>query len=123
MYAKTTLSELESRELDDAEADLRAVGYELRTQQMRPNVWEFETGEATNWHRQDEQEELHYVLAGEFVVAVGQDDDEESFEISEGDFLAVPPETWRQLEATESSTLLVVGAPNVKDDGIRADDE
>lgn len=119
MYAKTNLSDLEPRELDDTEPNLRAVGYALRTQEMRPSVWEFEAGEESNWHRQGEQEELYYVLDGEFVVTVEADDDRETFEIHEGDFLSVPPETWRGMEATESSTLLVVGAPNVKDDGIR----
>ena len=123
MYSKTSLADLESRELDDTEPNLRAVGYELRPEKMRPSVWEFEAGESSNWHRQNEQEELYYVLSGAFSVTVEEGDDAETFEIREGDFVAVPPETWREMEATEASTLLVVGAPNVKDDGILNDEQ
>jgi quercetin dioxygenase-like cupin family protein len=94
---------------------------------MRPSVWEFEAGETNNWHRQREQEELYFVLDGEFLVTVAdasaaEEDDRETFELGTDEVVVIPPETWRQLEALADGRLLVVGAPNVKDDGITEED-
>lgn len=114
MYTKLSLGQLESRDVDDIEPDLKAVGYELRPEKMRPSLWTFEPGESNNWHRQEEQEELYLVLDGRLEMTVGDD----SFEIEAGDVVVVPPESWRQLTATERSEVFVVGAPNVKDDGV-----
>jgi hypothetical protein len=36
MYEKTGLADLETRDVEDIESDLKAVGYRLRPQQMRP---------------------------------------------------------------------------------------
>lgn len=119
MYAKLSLGDLEERTVEDIEPDLKAVGYELRPEKMRPSVWVFEPGESNNWHRQREQEELYLVLDGRLEMTVG----EESFEIESGDVVVVPPESWRQLTAIEGGEVFVVGAPNVKDDGILADEE
>jgi quercetin dioxygenase-like cupin family protein len=136
MYEKTGLDDLEARGVEDIEPTLKAVGYQLRPEKMRPSVWEFETGETNNWHRHEAQEELYFVLDGEFVVTVKReegkeeeedsetteddqtDEERETFDLREGEFAVIPPETWRQFEALEDSRMLVVGAPNVKDDGI-----
>lgn len=119
MYERTNLEKLESREVDGIEPLLLAVGYELRPEKMRPSAWIFEAGESNRRHRQREQEELYLVLAGRLEMTV----DEESFEIEAGDVVVVPPESWRQLTAIEDSDVFVVGAPNVKDDGVLADEE
>lgn len=111
-YARTSLDEIEPRELEGIEPTLLSVGYELRPAEMRPNVWRFEAGESNRYHRHGEQEELYVVLEGRFDVTV--EDDE--FELAPGDSLVVSPDTWRQLTATEDATLLVVGAPPVADD-------
>ena len=118
MYDKTSLDDLESRDVEDIEPTLKAVGYRLRPDEMRPSVWEFEAGETNNRHRHDEQEELYYVTDGEFVMTVEREGERETFDLEPGDFVVVPPETWRQLEALTAGTVFVVGAPNVKDDGI-----
>lgn len=119
MYSKASPDDLETRSVEDVEPGLKAVGYELRPEKMRPSVWVFEEGESNRRHRQREQEELYVVLDGRFEVVV----EEETFEIREGDFVVVPPESWRQLTALEESTLLVVGAPNVKDDAVLPGEE
>ena len=119
MYSKLSLGELESRNVDDIEPDLKAVGYELRPKKMRPSHWLFEPGESNNWHRHEEQEELYLVLDGRLEMTV----DDEIFEIESGDVVVVPPESWRQLSAIERSEVFVVGAPNVKDDGVLADED
>ncbi|MFC4549880.1 MULTISPECIES: cupin domain-containing protein [Halorussus] len=119
MYEKTSLSDLETREVEDVEPRLKAVGYELRPEKMRPSVWEFEAGESNNRHRQREQEELYYVVDGEFSMTVESEaGDRDTFDLDAGDVVVVPPESWRQLEAKEAGTVLVVGAPNAKDDAV-----
>ena len=130
MYEKTGLADLETRDVEDIEPDLKAVGYRLRPEEMRPSVWEFEEDETNNWHRHGEQEELYYVLAGNFLVTVeseGREENEENteretFELGTDEVVVIPPETWRQFEALEEARLLVVGAPSAKDDAITEDE-
>ena len=119
MYSRVTLDELDLREVENIEPRLKAVGYELRPEKMRPSVWVFDTDESNNRHRQREQEELYFVLDGHLEMEV----DGETFEIRAGDVVVVTPESWRQLTALEESTVFVVGAPNVKDDAIDEDSE
>ena len=121
-YATVSLEDIEPRQLDDIEPSLLSVGYELRPDEMRPNVWRFDKGEATHDHRHAEQEELYIVLDGGFDVQIGSSEGEESreeFELETEDFMIVSPQTWRQLTAREGSLLLVVGAPPVKQDDER----
>lgn len=118
MYERRNLHDLGPRDVDDVEPDLKAVGYELRPEKMRPNLWAFEPGESNNRHRQREQEELYLVLDGRLEMSV----DDETFEVGVGDVVVVPPEPWRQLTAVEASEVFVVGAPNTKDDAVRADE-
>lgn len=125
MYAKLSLGDLATMNVEDIEPDLKAVGYELRPKKMRPSLWVFEPGESNNWHRQREQEELYLVLDGRLEMTVAEDvhgDASETVEIEAGDVVVVPPESWRQLTASERSEVFVVGAPNVKDDGVLVDE-
>lgn len=118
-YAKTSLSEIDPHETDEGIPTVRSVGYELRPDEMRLNVWDFEPGETLPRHRQETQEELYVVLEGELAIDV----DGEAVTASAGDYVVVPPASWRELRATADTRLLAVGAPNVPDDGIMADDE
>lgn len=118
MYARTNVDDLEPMDVEDVEPALKAVGYELRPEQMRPSLWVFERGESNNRHRQREQEELYLVLSGRLEMEV----EGERFEVEPGDVVIVPPESWRQLTAVEPSEVFVVGAPNVKDDDIDESD-
>jgi len=127
MYEKTGLEDLETRDVEDIEPDLKAVGYRLRPEETRPSVWEFAAGETNNWHRHEAQEELYYVLDGEFLVTVESETEEdetkgETFELGTDEVVVISPETWRQFEALEDSRMLVVGSPNVKGDGITEDE-
>lgn len=113
-YERVSLDDVEPRDIDDLEPALRAVGYELRPSEMRPSVWEFDAGDANNRHRQEKQEELYVVLEGRLEMEV----EGETFTITDGDYVVVPPESWRQLSAEESSRVLAIGAPNVADDAV-----
>lgn len=119
MYSRINLSDLDPMEVADIDPSLKAVGYELRPEKMRPSVWVFEPGESNNRHRQHEQEELYLVLSGRLEMEVEGD----RFEVGRGDVVSIPPESWRQLTALEESEVFVVGAPNVKDDEILEDEE
>jgi quercetin dioxygenase-like cupin family protein len=119
-----SLDDLEAVPVDrpGTDASVLPVGYELRPEEMRPAVWTLPAGESTPYHRQREQEELYLVLAGRFRVRTGGGgDEEETFELGPRDVLVVEPETARQLTALEDGELFIVGAPNVKDDGVVLD--
>jgi quercetin dioxygenase-like cupin family protein len=118
MYSRTDLESVDSHELEADEPALLPVGLDLQSEQLRPNVWRYERGEESAYHRQDEQEELYVVLEGTVDVTIERDDERDVIELTRHEFLVVPPESWRRLRAVDSSTVLVVGAPNVKDDGI-----
>lgn len=44
--------------------------------------------------------------------------EDETFTVIADDYIVVPPESWRQLTAEEASRVLIIGAPNVRDDAI-----
>lgn len=112
MYATVSIDDLELREVEGIEPGLRAVGYELRPDESRPNVWEYEAGESSRRHRHDRQEEVYLVLSGRFELAV----DEETVDLKRGDVAVVSPESWRTLTAVEDGRVFVYGAPPVADD-------
>ncbi len=114
MYTHRRIDDVEPRDIEGIEPSLRALGYELRPEEMRPSVWEYAEGESNNRHRQGEQEELYVVLSGGFEMEI----DDEPLELVGGDTLVVSPDAWRRLTAREDSRLLAVGAPNVADDGV-----
>jgi quercetin dioxygenase-like cupin family protein len=118
-YSKTNIDELDSRDVDGIQPSFRAVGYELRPSNTRPSVWEFDAGDSSARHRQREQEELYVVLDGRLEMAVEGD----TFTVTSGDCILVPPASWRQLTAAEESRVLIIRAPNLADDAIdEADD-
>ncbi|WP_318568161.1 cupin domain-containing protein [Salinigranum marinum] len=124
MPAHTSLDDLDAVSVDrsDTDASVVPVGYELRPSKMRPAVWNLPAGESTPYHRQREQEELYLALSGRFEVRLDHGDgDEETFEFGPRDVLVVEPDVARQLTALEDGELFVVGAPNVKDDGVVLD--
>lgn len=114
MYSKASLNEIDARELDGVPPQLKAVGYELQTEKMRPSVWLYDEGDSNNCHWQREQEELYFVMEGTITMEV----DDEEMELGEGEFVAVSPDAWRQITALESSTIFAIGAPNVADDAV-----
>lgn len=114
MPTKLDLDDLDQHELDGVEPTLKSIGYELRPEKMRPNVWLYDEGDANNRHKHESQEELYYLIDGNLTVET----EEEDYELSTGEFLLVAPDIWRRVVASEESTLLVVGAPSDADDAI-----
>jgi quercetin dioxygenase-like cupin family protein len=139
MPARVSLDDLDAVPVDrpDTDATVLPVGYELRPEKTRPAVWNLPAGESTPYHRQREQEELYLVLSGRVEVRLGgpvdedgepvsdtetdRDSDEETFELGPREVLVVEPEMAREMTALEDTELFVVGAPNVRDDGVILD--
>jgi mannose-6-phosphate isomerase-like protein (cupin superfamily) len=88
---------------------------ELGCTEMRPRIWELSPGDAMSYHRQREQEEFYYVLAGPARIRIG----DERMDVPEGTALRIPPETPRQVfnDTDGEHRWLIVGAPPVEDDG------
>lgn len=118
MYTRVNLDDLSRMEVDRTDPDVKPVGYELRPSAMRPNYWVYEAGESNNRHKQREQEELYYVVSGEGTMEI----DGEVIDLTPGDVVVVKPDAWRQVTAESRLELFVIGAPNVKDDGILEDE-
>ncbi|MDY6780827.1 MAG: cupin domain-containing protein [Halobacteria archaeon] len=118
MYTKVNLEDVDEYDPDDVGANVKPVGYELQPEKMRPSVWLFDEGDENRRHRQTDQEELYYVVKGNATMEVDGDE----VEMDEGDFVVVSPEHWRQITAHERTRILVVGAPNVKDDHVTEED-
>lgn len=118
-YSKVNVNDLDERDVDGVQPRLKAIGYELRPQKMRPSAWVFDEGGSNNRHYQREQEELYHVLSGRFEMDV----DDETIELEAGDVIVVSPESVRQLTALEAGEVFAVGAPNVKNDSVVVGDE
>ena len=120
-YGVTSIEDVPSVDMGDAvegmDAEVRRVQTELGTDEMVTNVWEFEEGDAMVHHYHDEQEELYYVIKGEFRLKVGDVGDTEERRVEEGDVFAFAPEVGRgyRCVSEEGGTVLTVGAPNVVD--------
>ena len=84
----TDLSEIEALPPD---LDIRPVGDLLGLEQMRATVWYFEPGEEIQYHAHSEQEELYYVVEGEFSVKLGRSGEEEYVDVEAGSSTAGAP--------------------------------
>lgn len=97
--------------------DVRRVQAELRTENLVTNRWYFDEGEEMVHHVHDEQEEVYYVLEGEFELKLGEAGEAESRVVDEGTFFAVGAGVGHGHRCTseDGGALLAVGAPNVTD--------
>lgn len=116
---KASVGDLESRDVDGFEPQLKAIGYHLKPDNLRPSVWEYAAGESSKQHRHETQEELYTPLSGKIRVEY----EDEFVDLEPSDFLVVPPSKWRRVTALEDSTLLAIGAPNEAHDAVFPDDE
>ena len=113
----TDLSEIEALPPD---LDIRPVGDLLGLEQMRATVWYFEPGEEIQYHAHSEQEELYYVVEGEFSVKLGRSGEEEYVDVEAGALWAAGPEIGHghRYVGDDRGVVLSVGAPAVEDPGL-----
>ena len=113
----TDLSDVEEIPPD---LDIRSLDEALGTDEMNVKLWYFDPGEEIQYHAHSEQEELYYVLEGEFSVKIGPSGEEEYHEIGPGTFYAAGPETGHGHRYTgdDQGIVLAIGAPAVEDPGL-----
>jgi oxalate decarboxylase/phosphoglucose isomerase-like protein (cupin superfamily) len=71
--------------------DIHALDKTLRIENASPKLRYFEEGEKIQFHAHSEQEEIYYVLAGEFSLKLGRSGEAEFLETSTGTVRAAPP--------------------------------
>jgi len=82
---------------------------QLEAARLGARLWRLRPGQASTWHRHEQEEELYVVLEGRGRIRV----DEETLELGRLDSLLVEPDSMRQVfNDTDTDALwLVVGAP------------
>ena len=66
----TDLSEIDEIPPD---LDIRSIDDALGTEETNCKLWYFDPGEEITYHAHSEQEELYYVIEGEFSLKLGRD--------------------------------------------------
>jgi quercetin dioxygenase-like cupin family protein len=99
------------------ETDARRITAALGAGESVISVWYFEPGESMPHHAHNEQEEVFYVLEGEFEVVLGPAEDVERKTIGPGSFYAAGPGVYHghRYLGEDEGQLLAIGAPNVND--------
>lgn len=112
----TDLSEIEAVPPD---LDIKPVGKQLGLSEMRATVWYFEPGEEIQYHAHSEQEELYFVLEGEFSLKLGRSGETEYVDADPGTFWVAGPEIGHghRNVGDEQGAILALGAPPVDDPG------
>jgi quercetin dioxygenase-like cupin family protein len=113
----TDLSEIEEAPPD---LDIKPVGKQLGLSEMRATVWYFEPGEEIQYHAHSEQEELYFVLDGEFSLKLGRSGETEYVDADPGTFWVAGPEIGHghRNVGDEQGVILALGAPPVDDPGL-----
>lgn len=115
--AETDLSGVEAVPPD---LNIRAIDDALGTEQIGIRIWYFEPGEEIQYHAHAEQEEIYYVLEGEFSLKLGASGEEEYTEVGPGAFWVAGPETGHghRYLGDDRGAVLAIGAPRVEDPGL-----
>ncbi|WP_246998472.1 cupin domain-containing protein [Halosolutus gelatinilyticus] len=98
---------------------IRALDEVLPTERVNIKLWYFEPGEEISYHAHAEQEELYYVLEGEFSLKLGRSGKEEYVEVGPGACWMARPEIGHghRNVGDEEGVVLAIGAPAVEDPG------
>jgi uncharacterized cupin superfamily protein len=114
------LQDLSESEEMPPDLNIRAIDAALGTEQIGVKLWYFEPGEEIGYHAHSEQEELFYVLEGEFSLKLGESGEEEYVEAGPGTFWVAGPEMGHghRCVGDEQGVVLAIGAPYVDDPGL-----
>ncbi|MDY6780287.1 MAG: cupin domain-containing protein [Halobacteria archaeon] len=97
--------------------EVGAVNDELGTDEVRAKLWYFGPDDETQYHSHSEQEELFYVVEGEFEVKVEGDGGVEEHGVSSGDFYYAGKgvKHGHRYVGDDEGVILGIGAPAVDD--------
>ena len=92
---------------------IRPVDEVLDLEEMGVKLWHFEPGEEVGYHAHPEEEELYYVIEGEFSVKMGPADDPTYTRVGSGTFFAAGPYEphGHRCVGDEDGVVLALGAP------------
>jgi len=109
-------------ERDDIHPDvaIRPVDELLGLTEMGAKLWYLEPGEEVGFHAHPEEEELYYVIEGEFSVKLGSADDPTYETVGPGAFFAASPlePHGHRCVGDERGVVLAVGAPGDAGDDV-----
>lgn len=109
-------------EIDDVPPNLevRPVSRELDTQKLTATLWYFAEGDEIRYHAHAEQEELYYVIEGQFSLKLGRSGETEIREVGPGDFWVAAQMIGHghRCISAGGGTVLAVGAPASHDPGL-----
>lgn len=124
-YNVVDLEDVPLKDLSDVDEippdlDVKAVGKQLGLTKMRATVWYFEPGEEIQYHAHSQQEELFFVLDGEFSLKLGRSGEEEYVEAGPGTFWVAEPEIGHghRYVGDDRGVVLALGAPPTDDPGL-----
>lgn len=113
----TDMSQIEALPPDH---DIRDLDAALGAEDVKLKLWYFEPGDEIQYHAHGEQEEIFYVIEGEFSVKIGRSGEEEIVDVGPGDW-------WRagamighghRYQGDDTGVVLAIGAPAVEDPGL-----
>jgi len=113
----TDLSEVEGVPPD---LDIRPVGQQMGLDNLHVTLWYFEPDEEIQYHAHSEQEELYFVLEGEFSLKLGRSGETEYVDAGPGTLWVAKPEIGHghRNVGDERGVVLSFGAPPVDDPGL-----
>lgn len=124
-YNVVDIDDVPETDLSDIDAvppdlNIRSVGDSLGLSNMRCTVWYFEPGEEIQYHAHSEQEELYFVLEGEFSLKLGKSGEEEYVDAGPGTFWVAKPKIGHghRYVGDEEGIVISFGAPPVEDPGL-----
>ncbi|MFB6169772.1 MAG: cupin domain-containing protein [Haloarculaceae archaeon] len=123
-YGVASLDDMEKVDLSQVEEippdlTIQDVNDELGIESMNVKVWYFEPGEGIGYHAHSEQEELFYIVQGEFSLKLGRSGEEEYVEAGPGTLWAADALIGHghRYEGDDTGIVLAFGAPPVEDRG------
>lgn len=104
---------------DPPEVAVRDVDDALGTEQMQVKLWHFQPGDEIEYHAHLEQEELYYILEGQFSLKLGRSGETKIVEAGPGTFFVAAPKVGHghRYVGEKEGVVLAIGAPPVDDPG------
>ncbi|MEF8812944.1 MAG: cupin domain-containing protein [Halovenus sp.] len=99
---------------------IRPVDEVLDLEEMGAKLWYFEPGEEVGYHAHPDEEELYYVIEGEFSVKMGPADDPTYETVGPGTFFAAGPYEphGHRCVGDDQGIVLALGAPGDSSDDV-----
>ena len=103
--------------IDQFPSEYEVLSEALGLEQLHVNVWRYGPGDETAYHAHREQEELYYILRGEFELTLGDPGETETRTVGPGAFYAAGPTVGHghRYLGDEEGVVLGFGAPGVDD--------